>query len=84
VHDAVATVNLLAQPLRDGILSMEHLVRVQVCCAPSTIVVQRAQRMIHHRFPLPVARGRLAATRAPTPPCGCCAATRSSGPSRPA
>jgi hypothetical protein len=48
VHDAVVTVNLLAQPLRDGIL--------------------RAQRMIHHRFPLPVARGRLAATRAPTPP----------------
>jgi hypothetical protein len=36
VHDAVATVNLLAQPLRDGILSMEHLVRVQVCCALST------------------------------------------------
>jgi 2-polyprenyl-6-methoxyphenol hydroxylase-like FAD-dependent oxidoreductase len=46
VHDAVATVNLLAQPLRDGTLSTEHLVRVQVCCVVPTIVVYRAQRVI--------------------------------------
>ena len=59
VHDAVATANLLAQPLRDGTLSTRHLARVQLRRILPTLVIQRMQRTIQNRFLSPLLAGRL-------------------------
>jgi 2-polyprenyl-6-methoxyphenol hydroxylase-like FAD-dependent oxidoreductase len=59
IHDAVATANLLAQPLRDGTLSTRHLARVQLRRILPTLVVQRMQRTIQNRFLSPLLAGRL-------------------------
>src|SRR5215218_9771200 len=58
VHDAVATANLLARPLRDGTLSTRHLARVQLRRILPTLVIQRVQRTIQDRFLSPLLAGR--------------------------
>jgi 2-polyprenyl-6-methoxyphenol hydroxylase-like FAD-dependent oxidoreductase len=65
VHDAVATANLLARPLRDGTLGTRHLARVQLRRLLPTLVVQRVQRTVQDRFLSPLLAGRLATTRTP-------------------
>jgi 2-polyprenyl-6-methoxyphenol hydroxylase-like FAD-dependent oxidoreductase len=58
IHDAVATANLLARPLRDGTLSTRHLARVQLRRILPTLVIQRVQRTIQDRFLSPLLAGR--------------------------
>src|SRR2546422_1799981 len=50
IQDAVATANLLAAPLRDGTLSVDHLLRVQRRRLPATRIVQRFQIVIQNRI----------------------------------
>ncbi len=64
VHDAVATANLVARPLRDGTQSTRHLARVQLRRVVPTVIVQRMQRTIQNRFLSPLLAGQLP-TKAP-------------------
>jgi 2-polyprenyl-6-methoxyphenol hydroxylase-like FAD-dependent oxidoreductase len=58
VHDAVATANLLAQPLRRRTLPELQLARVQLRRILPTLVIQRMQRTIQNRFLSPLLAGR--------------------------
>ena len=61
VHDAVATANVLARPLRDGTLTTWHLARVQLRRVLPTLVIQWGQRTVQDRFLSPLLSGQLGA-----------------------
>src|SRR5260370_28806916 len=64
VQDAVAAANILAEPLRAGAVTLDHLVRVQARRQWPTRVTQAFQRTIQNRVIGPV----LAGTAQPKPP----------------
>jgi 2-polyprenyl-6-methoxyphenol hydroxylase-like FAD-dependent oxidoreductase len=64
VQDAVAAANILAEPLRSGTATVEHLARVQTRREWPTRVTQAIQRAIQNRVVSPV----LASTERPKPP----------------
>jgi 2-polyprenyl-6-methoxyphenol hydroxylase-like FAD-dependent oxidoreductase len=64
VQDAVAAANILAEPLRAGALTPDHLARVQARREWPTRVTQRIQLIIQNR----VIRRVLAGTERPKPP----------------
>ena len=64
IQDAVATVNILGPPLKDGTLSDEHLERVQRRREWPTRMTQRAQIFIQDQ----VLSRALAQTEQPKPP----------------
>ncbi|WP_149184848.1 FAD-dependent oxidoreductase [Streptomyces sp. TRM49041] len=57
LQDAVAAANVLAEPLRDGTLRNEHLMRLQKRRMPPTAATQRIQRFLQTRFLEPWVRG---------------------------
>jgi 2-polyprenyl-6-methoxyphenol hydroxylase-like FAD-dependent oxidoreductase len=57
LQDAVAAANGLAEPLRSGTLTDEHLAGVQRRRTPPTVVTQRLQRFLQTRFLEPWVRG---------------------------
>src|SRR2546426_55982 len=58
IQDAVAAANILAAPLRDGSLSLEHLQQVQQRRLPATRIVQRLQILVQDRIVTPVLGSR--------------------------
>ena len=64
VQDAVAAANVLAEPLRTGAVTLDHLARVQGRRQWPTQVTQALQRAIQNRVIRPV----LAGTTQPKPP----------------
>ena len=58
IQDAVAAANILAAPLRDGSLSLEHLQQVQRRRLPATRIVQRLQILVQDRIVTPVLGSR--------------------------
>ena len=58
IQDAVAAANILAAPLRDASLSVDHLRHVQRRRAPATRIVQRLQILVQDRIVTPVLRSR--------------------------
>jgi 2-polyprenyl-6-methoxyphenol hydroxylase-like FAD-dependent oxidoreductase len=64
VQDAVAAANILAEPLRAGAVTLDHLARVQARRRWPTRVTQAFQRTIQNRVIGPV----LAGTAQPKPP----------------
>jgi 2-polyprenyl-6-methoxyphenol hydroxylase-like FAD-dependent oxidoreductase len=64
VQDAVAASNILAEPLRAGAVTLDHLARVQARRQWPTRVTQALQRIIQNR----VIRRVLAGTTQPKPP----------------
>ena len=64
VQDAVAAANILAEPLRDGAVTVDHLAHVQARRLWPTRVTQALQRAIQNR----VIRRVLAGTTQPKPP----------------
>ena len=64
VQDAVAAANILAEPLRAGAVTLDHLARVQARRQWPTRVTQAIQRTIQNRVIRPV----LAGTAQPKPP----------------
>src|SRR5258708_32432902 len=64
VQDAVAAANILAEPLRAGAVTLDHLARVQARSQWPTRVTQALQRAIQNR----VIRPGLAGTAQPKPP----------------
>src|SRR5712664_1182643 len=64
VQDAVAAANILAEPLRAGAVTLDHLARVQARRQWPTRVTQALQRTIQNRVIRPV----LAGTAQPKPP----------------
>jgi 2-polyprenyl-6-methoxyphenol hydroxylase-like FAD-dependent oxidoreductase len=64
VQDAVAAANILAEPLRAGAVTLDHLARVQARRQWPTRVTQALQRAIQNRVIRPV----LAGTAQPKPP----------------
>jgi 2-polyprenyl-6-methoxyphenol hydroxylase-like FAD-dependent oxidoreductase len=64
VQDAVAAANILAEPLRAGAVTLDHLARVQARREWPTRVTQSLQRVIQNRVIGPV----LAGTVQPKPP----------------
>jgi 2-polyprenyl-6-methoxyphenol hydroxylase-like FAD-dependent oxidoreductase len=64
VQDAVAAANILAEPLRAGAVTLDHLARVQARRLWPTQVTQALQRAIQNRVIRPV----LAGTTQPKPP----------------
>jgi len=64
VQDAVAAANILAEPLRAGAVTLDHLARVQARRQWPTRVTQAIQRAIQNRVIRPV----LAGTAQPKPP----------------
>jgi len=64
VQDAVAAANILAEPLREGALTVDHLRRVQARREWPTRVIQRIQIAAQNRIIGPV----LASTSRPKPP----------------
>jgi 2-polyprenyl-6-methoxyphenol hydroxylase-like FAD-dependent oxidoreductase len=64
VQDAVAAANILAEPLRGGAVTLDHLARVQARRLWPTRVTQAFQRTIQNR----VIRPMLAGTARPKPP----------------
>jgi 2-polyprenyl-6-methoxyphenol hydroxylase-like FAD-dependent oxidoreductase len=57
VQDAVATANILAEPLRAGAVTLDHLARVQARRQWPTRVTQAFQRAIQNRVIRPVLAG---------------------------
>jgi 2-polyprenyl-6-methoxyphenol hydroxylase-like FAD-dependent oxidoreductase len=64
IQDAVAAANILAEPLRTGAVTLDHLARVQARRQWPTRVTQALQRFIQNRVITPV----LAGTTQPKPP----------------
>ena len=64
VQDAVAAANILAEPLRAGAVTLDHLAQVQARRQWPTRVTQALQRFIQNRVITPV----LAGTAQPKPP----------------
>lgn len=64
VQDAVATANLLAEPLRLGTLSTAHLAAVQKRRLPPTVAIQRMQILLQNQLIAPTLDG----TRESRPP----------------
>ncbi|MFB7508080.1 FAD-dependent monooxygenase, partial [Streptomyces broussonetiae] len=58
VQDAVATARYLTEPLRQGVVSLRDVRRVQRRRRPTTVTTQALQRMAHARFIAPVLQGR--------------------------
>ena len=58
IQDAVAAANILAAPLRDGSLSLEHLQQVQRRRLPAPRIVQRLQILVQDRIVTPVLGSR--------------------------
>ncbi|GAA4860797.1 FAD-dependent oxidoreductase [Saccharopolyspora rosea] len=70
VQDAVAAARHLAGPLREGRLRREHVAAVQRRRMPTTVLLQRLQRMIHDNVVAPALRGDIdfgATARIPLP-----------------
>ncbi|MGP4017968.1 FAD-dependent oxidoreductase [Saccharopolyspora sp. 5N708] len=59
VQDAVAAARHLAEPLRDGRLRREHVAAVQRRRWPTTVLIQRFQRLIHDNVVGPALRGEI-------------------------
>ncbi|GAA4886826.1 FAD-dependent oxidoreductase [Saccharopolyspora cebuensis] len=59
VQDAVAAARHLAAPLRDGRLRRRHVVAVQRRRRPTTVLIQRLQRLLHRRVVAPALRGEI-------------------------
>ncbi|MGW5649656.1 FAD-dependent oxidoreductase [Saccharopolyspora sp. NPDC003752] len=59
VQDAVAAARHLAGPLRDGRLERRHVAAVQRRRWPTTVLIQRLQRMIHENVISPALRGEI-------------------------
>ena len=64
IQDAVATANLVAEPLRTGTLRPWHLARVQARRMLPTVVTQTIQRIIQRRFLARLLAGRTGGTPA--------------------
>jgi 2-polyprenyl-6-methoxyphenol hydroxylase-like FAD-dependent oxidoreductase len=64
LQDAVAAANILAEPLRAGTVTLNHLARVQARCRWPTRATQAPLRAIQNR----VIRAVLASTAQPKPP----------------
>ncbi len=58
IQDAVAAANLLAGPLRDGLLTIDHLRQVQQRRELPTRITQRLQVLIQHRVIRPLLGSR--------------------------
>ncbi|MEV0086266.1 FAD-dependent oxidoreductase [Saccharopolyspora sp. NPDC050642] len=59
VQDAVAAARHLAGPLRDGRLERRHVAAVQRRRWPTTVLIQRLQRVIHENVISPALRGEI-------------------------
>jgi 2-polyprenyl-6-methoxyphenol hydroxylase-like FAD-dependent oxidoreductase len=59
VQDAVAAARYLAEPLRDGRLQRKHVAAVQRRRWPTTVLIQRLQRVIHDNVVAPALRGEI-------------------------
>ncbi|MER7010114.1 FAD-dependent oxidoreductase [Saccharopolyspora sp. NPDC000359] len=59
VQDAVAAARHLAEPLREGRLERKHVAAVQRRRWPTTVLIQRLQRVIHHNVVEPALRGEI-------------------------
>ena len=60
VQDAVAAANILAEPLRDGTVTNEHLAAVQQRRAFPMQVIQRMQVIVQNKLLSPALRQRAA------------------------
>lgn len=59
VQDAVAAARHLAEPLRAGYLGREHVAAIQRRRLPTTVLVQRFQRLAHDNVVAPALRGEI-------------------------
>ncbi|WP_190821790.1 FAD-dependent oxidoreductase [Saccharopolyspora pogona] len=59
VQDAVAAARHLAEPLRNGRLERKHVAAVQRRRWPTTVLIQRLQRIIHENVISPALRGEI-------------------------
>ncbi|MBA8823187.1 2-polyprenyl-6-methoxyphenol hydroxylase-like FAD-dependent oxidoreductase [Saccharopolyspora lacisalsi] len=59
VQDAVAAARHLAEPLREGRLRRRHVAAVQRRRWPTTVLIQRLQRLIHDNVVEPALRGEI-------------------------
>ncbi|GAA0534194.1 putative monooxygenase, FAD-binding protein [Saccharopolyspora subtropica] len=59
VQDAVAAARCLAEPLREGRLERRHVAAVQRRRWPTTVLLQRMQRVIHDNVVGPALRGEI-------------------------